>query len=174
MGRSFVLWIRSLADIVTDQQAAVRIGFGQSAIRAKVYKSANQVIGASASGNVSFDSESSDEFGLHDNTANNHRLSCGPTQAGTYDITMRCQFSGRSGTTQVGLALGNGGALNQVLQTHDFKDGAAAGEFTLHLTQALTEGLFIYAFYITQAASGITLEGGAEYNTSLSAVQTPN
>jgi hypothetical protein len=171
LGKSFVIWVRSYADIMSaPTSGTIDVGFRR--YRSKVYMSAymsadvtiENVTGYSPT--VPFDTEAQDEGDLHDTTTNTGRMTIPAGGKGRYRLAANVEFSGLN----LGLyaRLYKGGAVANVLaQQAVYSGDATNGSLLLTAEDDAVEG----DWYVLQAApdppgsSTILVVGGDEEET---------
>jgi hypothetical protein len=161
-GKKLWVLVRSPSDIIPESQQVTRqLSTG---VRCKAYRTADQVVAASTTPVITWDAEVYDQGNLHSVVSGTDAFTI--SVKGTYTITVRGQYSGRSGTTSVAIY------KNAVpIQTESFLGASIAGSFTLSVTDEAEVGDSYSAVAEAAALSGITLVGGSEDDSSMSVVQ---
>jgi hypothetical protein len=96
LGKSFIVWVRDYADIVSaPTDGTTDVGFQR--YRAHVYNSTNQVI-ADTADYIDFDTEEIDEGGLHDTASLTHQFLIPAGGAGRYTISSAIVYTSLEST----------------------------------------------------------------------------
>lgn len=92
LGKSFVIWVRSYADILSAPTSGT-ITVGRFRFYGEVYHSTTQSLAVNETKNMSFDSETEDVGDIHDTSTNTERLTVPDTGGGRWDIHAQIPWS---------------------------------------------------------------------------------